>query len=214
MILPNFVVIEGCDGSGTTTALEGLKRRHGAEPGLAGTVPLFATREPSPGPVGLFIRRVLRGELSVEKETLARLFAADRGEHLHAPGGLLERCRRGELAVSDRYIPSSLVYQGLECGRELPEALNAPFPQPELLIYLDIDPQTAMDRIERRSPGEREIYEKADFLAKVRGAYRELLPQLERDGVRVLSLDGTRPPEEVGEAIWRAVREMPIMRGK
>jgi dTMP kinase len=211
MILQNFAVIEGCDGSGTTTQLEMLKGRFD----YAISVALFASCEPTQGPLGLLIRRILGKELTVQKETLARLFAADRGEHLYAPGGIVERCGRGELAVSDRYTPSSLVYQGLECGPELPELLNAVFPLPELLIYLDIDSQTAMERIgQRNGREEREIYEKLDFQTKVREAYQELLPRYKHAGVRVIAIDGALPQETVSEEIWRAVREMPIMQGK
>ena len=222
-ILGNFAVIEGCDDSGTTTQLELLRGRfeyrpfagpalEAAEPEpVYGLPPLFATAEPTGGPVGRLVRRILGGGETVEKETLARLFAADRAEHLYAPGGIVERCRRGELAVSDRYTPSSLVYQGLECGRELPEALNASFPLPEFLVYLDVDPRTAMERIRRR--GESERYEEAAFQAKVRAAYRALLPSWEKAGVRVLALDGLKPAEELASEIWSALEKMPIMQG-
>jgi dTMP kinase len=210
MILRNFAVIEGCDGSGTSTQLEMLKSRFDSA-----SVVLFASCEPTQSPLGLLIRRILGKEIRVQRETLARLFAADRGEHLYAPGGIVECCGQGALAVSDRYTPSSLVYQGLECGRKLPELLNDSFPLPELLIYLDIDSQTAMERITKRNGGkEREIYEKPDFQTKVREAYLGLLPRYKRAGVRVVSIDGTLAQEEVSEEIWRVVREMPIMQGK
>jgi len=99
----------------------------------------------------------------------------------------------------------------LECGPELPKALNAEFPHPELLIYLDVDPQTAMKRIARREE-KQEIYEKAEFQAKVREAYLKLLPVYEQAGVRVVSLDGTMPPEDIASEIWSAVLKMPIMK--
>jgi len=223
-ILKRFTVIEGCDGSGTSTQLELLRKRFivpakskkyafmAAEPEpVYSSPPFFPTCEPTQGPVGVLIRRILKGEYTVTKETLARLFAADRWEHLYGNGGIVERCGRGELVVSDRYTPSSLVYQGLECGSELPEALNAEFPHPELLIYLDVDPQTAMKRIAGREE-KQEIYEKADFQAMVREAYLKLLPDYEKAGIRVISLDGTMPPEELALEIWRAVLKMPIMK--
>jgi dTMP kinase len=231
MILHNFAVIEGCDGSGTTTQLHLLKKHFNspqqsrrqesgetasymaAEPqAVYQARSLFATKEPTDGPVGLLIRRILKGEVPSEKETLARLFAADRGEHLYAPEGIAKRCERGELVVSDRYTPSSLVYQGLECGKELPESLNAAFPYPELLVYLDIDSVTALGRIDKRE-AEREIYEHLEFQAKVRAAYLELLPRYEKAGVTVLRLDGTRPPELLAAEIWSAILKMPIMKG-
>jgi dTMP kinase len=222
-ILKRFAVIEGCDGSGTSTQLK-LLGKHFSVPAkpdkndllaakpepACGFPPFFFTCEPTWGPVGQLIHRILKGECTVTKETLARLFVADRWEHLYEPAGIIERCGRGELVVSDRYTPSSLVYQGLECGPELPETLNAGFPHPGLLIYLDADPQTCMKRIAGREE-KQEIYEKADFQARVREAYLKLLPAYEQAGVRVVSLDGTRPPEDLALEIWRAVLKMPIM---
>ncbi|MDR1930810.1 MAG: dTMP kinase [Treponema sp.] len=206
MILRNFAVIEGGDGSGTTTQLALLKRRF-----QGAAVPFFATGEPGSGPIGVLIRRALKGEILLGRETIARLFAADRGEHLYARDGVVERCERGELVVSDRYTPSSLVYQGLECGEELPRKLNEDFPHPELLIYLDVPGEVAMERLKTRD--EREIYERLDFQIRAARAYRELLPRYEEAGVRVVSLDGTLKTGEVAAKLWTALREMPIMKG-
>ena len=207
MILQNFAVIEGGDGSGTSTQLTLLENN------LKNTskFEFFTTGEPTNGPLGLLIRHILTGELSVQKETLARLFAADRCEHLYAPGGIIERCTKGELVISDRYTPSSLVYQGLECGREIPQALNASFPHPELLIYLDIDGYSAMKRISKRSE-KAEIYDHAEFQDRVRNVYLELLPEYQKAGVRIVHLDGQKPPEEIAADILSEVQKMPIMK--
>jgi dTMP kinase len=215
-IIQNFVILEGGDGSGTSTQLELLRRRFapGGENSRAEmptTPPLFTTAEPSAGPVGRLIRSVLKGETKLRAETLARLFAADRGEHIYGPGGILERAGRGELVVSDRYTPSSLVYQGLDCGEELPRALNAAFPAPELILFFDLDPAIASERIKNRP--EREIYEYLDFQVRVRERYRSLLPEFARRGSRVETVDAARSPEEVAGALWRAILKMPIMGG-
>ncbi|MDR1636165.1 MAG: dTMP kinase [Treponema sp.] len=212
-MLQNFVIFEGGDGSGTTTQLEFLRRRfasgEGGENPAAFPV-LFATAEPTAGPVGLLIRSALKGEIKLKGETLARLFAADRGEHLYGPGGILERAGRGELVVSDRYAPSSLVYQGLECGEELPHALNAPFPVPELILFFDLDPAIAAERIRNRP--DRDIYEYLDFQIRVRERYRALLPEFARRGSRVETIDAAQSPGEVGRAIWGAILKMPILK--
>jgi dTMP kinase len=222
MILANFAVLEGCDGSGTTTQLTLLSRRAA---GLPGFPPFYATAEPTRGPVGELIRRLLKdtgenpdpggtgvsGEPRVSPETLARLFAADRAEHLYGAGGIVERCSvRGELVVSDRYSLSSLVYQAVDCGEDLPRTLNESFPLPELLVYLDLDGETALKRIAGRP--NREIFERPEFQKKVREGYLKLLPGWEKNGVRVAILDGSRSPEEVAEEVWRAVAEMPIVK--
>ena len=144
-------------------------------------------------------------------ETIAMLFSADRNEHLFGPGGIAERCKRGELAVSDRYIPSSLVYQGITCGEELPENLNKSFPGPELLLFLDIDPEIAFKRIKSRS--DKEIYEYLDFQIRVRQRYISLLPKLSAKGVIVRTIDASPSPEEVAAEIWNLIQKMPIFKG-
>jgi dTMP kinase len=216
-IIRNFVIFEGGDGSGTTTQMELLRRRFtpGREDAGTGEKPvlpvLFSTAEPTAGPVGRLIRSALKGEVKMRGETLARLFAADRGEHLYGSGGIIERTGRGELVVSDRYTPSSLVYQGLECGEELPRTLNAIFPVPELVLFFDLDPALASERIKNRP--DREIYEYLDFQIRVRERYRALLPEFAGLGSRVETIDAAQSPEEVAGALWGAILKMPIMGG-
>jgi dTMP kinase len=206
-ILRNFAVFEGGDGSGTTTQLALLEARFRSLP--EGAPALHPTCEPTAGPVGAVIRSALKKEIALCPETLARLFAADRTEHLYAPGGVLERCRRGELVVSDRYAPSSLAYQGITCGDGLPRILNASFPVPELLLFFDVDPEIARNRLRNRSA--LELYEYLEFQQKVRQKYRSLLDEYRNAGVWVETVDATQSPEEVAKAVWSAVGRMPIM---
>jgi dTMP kinase len=143
---------------------------------------------------------------------MAMLFAADRNEHLYGAGGIVERCRRGELVISDRYVPSSLVYQGINCGEELPALLNGSFPAPELLVFLDIDPELAQKRLESRKV--KDIYEYLEFQIQVREMYKTLLPCYREQGVRVEIIDAAGTQDEVAEEVWRALEKMPILKGK
>jgi dTMP kinase len=209
MILKNFAVFEGGDGSGTTTQLELLRNRFAA---LArGLPPLYATREPTDGPIGRLLRSALKGDIPFQRETLATLFAADRNEHVYAPGGIWERSTQGELVVSDRYVLSSLVYQGIDCGEDLVRRLNDPFPLPELLFFFDIAGEQAVTRMENRRV--KDIYEYLDFQIQVRERYRSLLPWYAQKGVRVEIIDASQEPQAVAEEIWRALKNMPIVRG-
>ncbi|GHV96329.1 thymidylate kinase [Spirochaetia bacterium] len=203
-IIRNFAVFEGGDGSGTTTQLSLLGRRFSASNPV-----FYPTFEPTEGPAGKLVRAALKKEITLLPETLARLFAADRTEHLYGPGGIAERCNSGELVVSDRYVLSSLVYQGIECGDELPRALNASFPAPELLLFFDVDPQIAQQRMQNRP--QKEIYEYLEFQQKVREKYRSLLAEFSAAGVRVEIIDASKTPEEVALEVWSAVRKMPIL---
>jgi len=214
-ILRNLVVFEGCDGSGTTTQLSILEDFFQRNPDGLSLPPMYKTFEPTNGSIGKLIRGALRKETRLCPETVALLFAADRREHMYSDGGIVERCNRGELVVSDRYVPSSLVYQGITCGEELPLELNRDFPGPELLLYFDIDPETAQKRIKGREFAEqtpREIYEYLDFQIQVRQRYTTLIPQFSAQGVRVEIIDASPPSEEVAREVWRAIRKMPIFK--
>jgi dTMP kinase len=199
-ILKRFIVLEGGDGAGTTTQLailgDALKRAR---------VPHWITAEPTGLPEGLLIRRVLSGELKRDPGTLARLFAADRNEHLRGEGGILERLDRGEAVVCDRYVLSSLAYQGVACGSELPTLLNSGFPLPELLIYFDIAPEESIERLSSRE--NLDIFEELPFQERVAAAYRAELSRHASSGMRILVLDASRSVEEVGRGLLGAVGE-------
>ncbi|MDR0718008.1 MAG: dTMP kinase [Treponema sp.] len=206
-IMKNFTVFEGADGSGTSTQLRLLEDRF-EKAGERPLPPLFTTSEPTDGPVGRLLRSGLKGETPLKSETIAYLFAADRNEHLFGPEGIAERCQRGELVVQDRYTASSLVYQGITCGDELPARLNRDFPVPELLFYFDIDSETAQKRMAERKT--REIYEHLEFQIKVRERYKALLNSFEEAGSRLVVIDASLPPQEVADEVWREIQKLPI----
>jgi dTMP kinase len=207
-ILGNFVVFEGGDGSGTSTQLALLGKRFADNCPQAGF--FFPTAEPTRGAIGQLIRSALKNDPALRPETLARLFAADRSEHLYTTDGVVERCLRAELVVCDRYVLSSLVYQGIDCGEELPRCLNVPFPAPELLLFFDIDPQIALERL--RSRQSLEIFEHLEFQKKVRERYHSLLGEYRAAGVRVETIDASQSIEKVADDVWSALSKMPIIR--
>ena len=206
-ILRNFAVLEGGDGSGTSTQLALLVHKFSEK---HTNLPFFhPTSEPTGSEIGILIRSALKNEIALRPETLARLFAADRNEHIFAIGGINEHCQHGSLVVCDRYVPSSLVYQGIECGEELPRSLNSAFPAPELLLFFDIDPEIALNRLQQRPS--LEIYEHIDFQKKVRERYLSLLGEYRGAGVRVEIIDAAQNVEKVAEDVWRALSKMPII---
>jgi len=200
-ILPNFIVFEGGDGSGTTTQLELLGERLKNQ----GKCTFFTTFEPTDGLIGKLIRSALKKEFPVKPQTLALLFAADRNEHLYAPDRILERTKRGELVISDRYALSSLVYQGIECGDELPSMLNSGFPAPEITFFLDIDPEIALSRMKDRSS--LEIYEYREFQDKVRQKYLSIIEIQRKSGARIEVIDASKSPSVISELVWTIIQE-------
>jgi dTMP kinase len=135
---PMFIVLEGIDGSGTTTQLNRLAER--LRPQGRSVV---ATREPSPGPIGLLLRDLLRGThanpdgSSLDERAMALLFAADRRDHLTRE---IEPALAGGFdVVSDRYLPSSLAYQAVAADRAWVEQLANGVREPDLTLLLDVE---------------------------------------------------------------------------
>jgi dTMP kinase len=205
-IIPNLIVFEGGDGSGTSTQISMLSARLNNSKNPV----FFPTFEPTDGQIGRLIRAALKKEIIFKPETLAMLFAADRNEHLYGADGILTRTNRGELVVSDRYVLSSLVYQGIECGDELPYLLNSRFPAPELTFFLDIDPEIALNRMKGRD--NLEIYEYREFQEKVRQRYKAQLTQYSENGARVEIIDASKTAEEVAGQVWSILSLMPIFK--
>jgi len=203
-IIPNFVVFEGGDGSGTTTQLSLLSERLKN----MGKPVFFPTFEPTDGQIGKLIRSSLKKDLILKPQTLAMLFAADRNEHLNGQDGILAHVNRGELVVSDRFVLSSLVYQGIECGNELPNILNSRFAAPELTIFLDVDPKIAINRMSKR--GSLEIYEYLEFQEKVRQKYKSAVDDYRKNGARVEIIDSSKTIEEVADQVWSMLLGLPI----
>jgi dTMP kinase len=200
-IIRGFVVFEGIDGSGTTTQLARLKQNLEK----AGTS-FSASFEPTDGPVGRLIRSALSGEFPMVPETVARLFAADRGEHLHGAGGIAERAAGGALVVSDRYLFSSLAYQGLTCGLELPSDLNSSFPLPELLVFFRLPVADAVGRFASRET--LDIYENRAFQERVAAAYDQVITSFEGTGMRIATIDAGKSPDAVEKEVWAAIQPL------
>ncbi len=204
-VLPRFIVFEGLDGAGTTTQSRRLADRIRS----AGHAAVL-TAEPTPGPIGQHIRAVLSGKERATDVTMAYLFAADRSEHLDDPEhGIRAELARSRYVVCDRYLFSSLAYQGSLCGFELVQMLNAPFALPEHLVFLDLPSETGLERIKSRSLSE--IYETAGFQDTVYHAYRQALQQYADCNMQIHRVDGSRDPETIAEEIWSRLAITPIL---
>jgi dTMP kinase len=195
-----FVTFEGLDGSGKTTQARLLAES------LSKEREVVATREPGGTPLGEQIREVLLHGEDVYPWAEAALFAAARAEHVAAV--IRPALERGAAVICDRYVDSSVVYQGIArgLGAERVLALNLGVTGgllPDRTFVLDVDPETArarhsagLDRIER---------EHEDFRRRVADGYRrlsELFPE------RVVALDGTLPAEEIAARVRDYVRTL------
>ncbi|MBO4532591.1 MAG: dTMP kinase [Treponema sp.] len=203
MVLKNFVVFEGIDGAGTSTQIKKLVE--------AAPQKYIATAEPTTGETGRFLRRMLSGEFYVDEKTNAYLFAADRCEHIFGKGGVKELCDSGKIVVSDRYFFSSLAYQSVSCGLELPMLLNSPFPLPEYLFFFEINPEISLARVNNRN-GHKEIYETLEKQKKIAALYEKVISMYEFDSslrgeMKIIRLDATKSIKEISEEIRSSLRE-------
>ncbi len=189
-----FLTFEGLDGSGKTTQAE-LLARWLRERGLR----VLLTREPGGG-IPEVRGLLLKGALSPEAEYL--LFSADRAEHVRRV--IRPALEEGAFVVSDRYLDSSLAYQGFGLGLPLPWLLQVAEGatgglRPHLTVLLDLPPEEAL-----RRKGVRDGIEGRDlsFFARVREGYLELA---RREPERFLVLDARKDKEEVQAAIRSAI---------
>lgn len=194
-----FVVLEGGDGSGKSTQAARLAARL-REAGRE----VVVTREPGGTEVGARIRTLVLGGGTIDPATEALLIAADRAEHVASV--VRPALERGAVVVSDRYVPSSLAYQGVARGLGVEEIARLSEwatggLQPDVIVVLDVPAEEAVRR--REGPQDRMEREPAEFRALVNKAYRDLADQF---GWTLV--DGSSPVEVVAEQIWKAVRPL------
>jgi dTMP kinase len=189
-----FVTFEGLDGSGTTTQTELLRERL-AEMGRD----VVATREPGGTELGERIRELVLGETEISPWAEAALFAAARAELVAAV--IQPALERGADVVCDRYLDSSLAYQGIarELGVDRVLALNMNAIRgilPDVTFLLVLDPDAARER--SGPPADRIEREGDDFLRAVDKAYRELGSIF---AGRIVTIDASRPVDEVAKEV-------------
>jgi dTMP kinase len=201
-----FVVIEGIDGSGTTTQVARLAERLKGKGRKVRT-----TREPSDGPIGTLVRQVLTGRIVLPGgrapgwATMALLFAADRMDHVES--AIEPFIAEGGVVLSDRYDASSLAYQSVSSGRggqatvEWIRSINRHAKRPDLTIVLDIAPELAATRREARGEAA-QLYEQNEVQQALAHFYRDLAKHMQDDKIVLVDASGTI--DEVGERIHRA----------
>ena len=188
------MTFEGLDGSGTTTQSE-LLRQHFEEAGRD----VVLTREPGGTELGERVRELVLGGLEISPWAEAALFAAARAELVAEV--IQPALERGADVVCDRYLDSSLAYQGIARGLGVDRvlALNVNAIRgilPDVTFLLLIDPEEA----QRRSgpPGDRIEREGDAFVREVDKAYRELGSAF---AGRITTIDASRPADEVAKEV-------------
>ncbi|WP_104182003.1 dTMP kinase [Arthrobacter sp. B0490] len=198
-----FVALEGGDGAGKSTQAALLCRAL-----EAGGRTVVRTREPGGTPIGETLRSLVleHGHGEIDARTEALMFAASRAAHVHQV--ILPALRRGDVVVCDRYIDSSVAYQG--AGRDLgaqavldvnlwaTEGLR-----PDLTVLLDVDPAEGRSRRTAGAATEDRLESEPDgFHASIRDAFLDLARLAPE---RYLVLGASRTPEELHTAIMGAL---------
>ncbi|MDG4807382.1 dTMP kinase [Micromonospora sp. WMMD1120] len=202
-----FVVFEGGEGAGKSTQLAALAERlrgHGRD--------VVVTREPGATGVGRRIRSLVldtSGDEAPSPRAEALLYAADRAHHVATV--VRPALARGGVVISDRYVDSSLAYQG--AGRTLPvdevswlSSWATGGLKPDLVVLLDVEPRTGLSRVASRNAGtDRLEAESVTFHERVRYAFLDLAAA---DPKRYLVLDASRPADEITGQVVRRVEEL------
>lgn len=208
MVLKNFIVFEGIDGSGTSTQIKVIKQKLSQI-----NANFFVTCEPTDNEIGKFIRTILKGHIKFDPKTLAYLFAADRCEHIFGQNGIEQKCNNGQIVISDRYLFSSLAYQSASCGLELPSTLNSFFPLPQLLFYFYIDPEISLKRVISRDGNDTEIFENLQYQQKTYDWYNKVILNYQNQNdsqMKIIKIDATQSIEQISQIIWGEVSKLPI----
>ena len=210
-----FITIEGPDGAGKTSVIEALVPR------LRDVVQcdIVETREPGGIPIAEDIRKVILNPDNVlmDDRTEALLYAASRRQHFVEK--IKPSLEVGKMVICDRFIDSSLAYQGRARGIGVDEvlAINEFATEkvlPDLTLYIDIDAETGMQRVHQASPVLDRIENVGiEFQQRVRHAYLDLWRQ---NPERIVKIDGKQAIEKVIDdcfnIIWQKYPELFPMR--
>ena len=186
-----FICVEGIDGSGKTTQahilVEALKKE--------GFEAVYTT-EPSNGVFGEMLRKhILEGSRRVPVVVEAVLFAVDRFDHIESEVKPL--LKRGKIVVSDRYVYSSIAYQGASSlSKKWLKEINNRAIKPDLSIFIDVPPEIVIGRINRQ----KSVMETLQTQKRVREAYLKLVEEED-----LLVVDGASAKKEVAERIQKVV---------
>ena len=199
-----FITIEGPEGSGKTTAtnkvVEELEKRG---------YQIVRTREPGGTPIAEQIRNVIldKNNTTMDARTEALLYAAARRQHLVEK--VWPATKEGKVVICDRYIDSSLAYQGGARGLGIENIININMfatedTWPDLTLLFDIEPELGLARIAANANREvnRLDLEKIDFHKRVRNTFLELA---KRQPNRFVIIDASKSQEEVYQAALDAI---------
>ena len=188
-----FITFEGPDGSGKSTVIKAVYERL-----INDGYSVILTREPGGTPIAEKIRDVIvdNSNTALDARTEALLYAASRMQHLSQK--VLPALKDNKIVLCDRFLDSSLAYQGYARGLGMDSVLKAnSFALdylPGLTIFIDVKPEVALKRLGQRNKSDRLDLEKKDFHQRVYEGYHKVL---EMYPDRIFRIDGNQSLEDV-----------------
>ena len=204
--MSKFITFEGGEGSGKSTVMKDVATRLTKE-----GYKLVLTREPGGTPIAEEIRNVIldKDNTKMDPRTEALLYAASRRQHLVEK--IWPALDRGEIVLCDRYLDSSLAYQGGARGLGVDEVLSINMfategEYPDLTLLFDLEPEEGLKRIEKNKGREvnRLDLEKLEFHKKVRDNFHALAKKY---STRYVVIDASKPLNEVENEVYKIIKE-------
>lgn len=203
-----FITVEGPDGAGKSTLIQRLEKKLQEEL----TVPLVRTREPGGSEIAEKIREVILDpkNTAMDDRTEALLYAASRRQHIMEK--IKPSLAEGKVVLCDRFVDSSIAYQGAGRGIGVEEVatLNCFATEdltPDITLYLDVDAQVGLNRIASKNSNrekDRLELEAISFHNRVRNAYKVLL---KKHPERIQLIDASQNADDVFNDAWKVVQE-------
>lgn len=203
-----FITIEGPDGAGKSSIVKRLSKKIQETT----AIPLVVTREPGGGEIAEKIRALLLDPIHTEMDdrTEALLYAAARRQHIIDK--IIPALKRGDIVLCDRFVDSSIAYQGQARGIGIEEvkAINEfaiEGQKPDVTIYLDIEAEVGLNRIKDKNSNrtqDRLELEEVAFHEKVRQGYLTLI---EEEPNRFVCVDASQTEDEVFQDVWNVLEK-------
>ena len=190
-----LINLEGIDGCGKSTQSQFLMDKFERD-----SEKIILLKEPTNGKYGQKLWEMLSGKIEATTEEILELFVLDRREHVNQK--IQPALDEGKIVLMDRYYYSTMAYQaaaGIDVNRIKKD--NEFAPKPDIVLIFDLPADLAMKRV--RSHSVADVFEKEEYLEKVRKAYLNL----ESDAL-VRIIDATRTPEKIFDEVWKLVSEV------
>lgn len=201
-----FITFEGPDGSGKSTIIKKVYEKL-----INDGFDIVLTREPGGTPIAEKIRDIIldNSNVALDARTEALLYAASRRQHLVEK--IRPALKEGKIVLCDRFLDSSLAYQGGGRNLGVQNVLNINLfatenTYPDLTLFFDIDPELGLKRVsqDKKRVADRLDNENENFHEKVYSTFKEII---NTNSQRIITIDASKSIEEVTECAYKTIKE-------